>query len=120
MTGQYHYPEVDLTTPIDDLFNYVFSGFRVPKEDCTLMSTGKHLVLDKTLEEQGIGEMSTIRMNVRQRGGNNDENEDEIDKIIKRLILDDNERGCEICFPFVSLRCLRYVHVLIICLMYVF
>ena len=90
MVGTRYFPEVDLTTPIDDLFNYYFSNFQGPKADCTLMSTTKHLVLGKSFEEQGIGEMSTIYLHVRQRGGN-DENDDEIDKMIKRLILGDDE-----------------------------
>ena len=35
--GKRFFADVDLTTPIDELFYFVFSEFQVPKADCTLI-----------------------------------------------------------------------------------
>lgn len=70
VVGKSHFVEVVASSTIDELHNYVFSGFTdVPKEDCALSTGSKTLELGKTFAEQGVEELHTIHMFIRQRGG---------------------------------------------------
>ena len=70
VVGKSHPAEVVPSSTIDELFHYVFSGFKdVPKEDCALKTGTKTLELGKTFAEQGVEADSVIHMFIRQRGG---------------------------------------------------
>ena len=70
LVGKSHFVEVVASSTIDELFHYVFSGFTgVPKEDCALRTGVRILEPGKTFAEQGVEELSTIHMFIKQRGG---------------------------------------------------
>ena len=116
LVGKSHPVEVVASSTIDELFNYVFSGFKdVPKEDCALRTDTKALELGKTFAEQGVEASSTIHMFIRQRGGGKKKltrrshrrvevlsrptlaakllfaNEDQLDYLFKKIPKDDSD-----------------------------
>lgn len=67
--GKLHVLEVDLSTPIDDLFKYVFAQLFTTHEECRFMTGSKQLELGKTFWEQGVRQNTRINMLGRLKGG---------------------------------------------------